>query len=97
MRMRSSSRRGLSGNQPANGRTLFSRARAHLRCRVLKDVADIRCCSIARWPKQLLVCDTSARDVIRAHDPVYVDVDDPGILEDIDDPASYARLQECGR
>jgi len=47
--------------------------------------------------EKLLVCETSARDVIRAHDPVYVDVDDPGILDDIDDPASYARLQECGR
>ena len=47
--------------------------------------------------KKILVCDTSARDVIRAHNPVYVDVDDPGILEDIDDPTSYARLRECGR
>jgi molybdenum cofactor cytidylyltransferase len=47
--------------------------------------------------RELLLCETSARDVIRAHDPVYVDVDDPGILEDVDDPASYARLQECSR
>jgi molybdenum cofactor cytidylyltransferase len=47
--------------------------------------------------RELLLCETSARDVIRAHDPVYVDVDDPGILEDVDDPASYARLQECTR
>jgi molybdenum cofactor cytidylyltransferase len=47
--------------------------------------------------RELLACETSARDVIRAHDPVYVDVSDPGILEDVDDPASYARLQECSR
>jgi CTP:molybdopterin cytidylyltransferase MocA len=46
---------------------------------------------------EILASNTSARDVVRAHDPVYVDVGDPGILEDVDDPASYARLQECGR
>ena len=43
---------------------------------------------------ELLACTTTARDVVRAHEPVYVDVDDPGILEDIDDPAAYARLQQ---
>lgn len=43
---------------------------------------------------QLLACSTTARDVIRAHDPAYIDVDDPGILEDIDDPVAYARLTQ---
>jgi molybdenum cofactor cytidylyltransferase len=42
---------------------------------------------------ELLACRTMARDVTRAHDPFYVDVDDPGILEDVDDPAAYARLE----
>jgi molybdenum cofactor cytidylyltransferase len=45
--------------------------------------------------QELLTCETNARDVIRAHDPVYVEVDDAGILEDVDDPAAYARLQEA--
>jgi molybdenum cofactor cytidylyltransferase len=44
---------------------------------------------------ELLACRTSARDVIRAHQPFYLDVDDAGILEDVDDPAAYARLQEA--
>lgn len=47
---------------------------------------------------ELLACATSARDVIRSHEPVYVDVDDAGILEDVDDPEAYMRLlkgQEC--
>lgn len=43
---------------------------------------------------ELLACQTSARDVIRAHEPSYVDVADPGIIDDIDDPVAYARLQE---
>jgi molybdenum cofactor cytidylyltransferase len=43
--------------------------------------------------EELLACRTMARDVIRAHEPFYVDVDDPGILEDVDDPAAYARLE----
>lgn len=42
---------------------------------------------------ELLACRTMARDVIRSHDPVYVEVDDPGILEDVDDPTAYARLE----
>lgn len=42
--------------------------------------------------QEMLACKTSARDVIRAHTPVYVEVNDPGILEDVDDPAAYARL-----
>jgi molybdenum cofactor cytidylyltransferase len=46
---------------------------------------------------KLLACETMARDVIRAHTPQYVEVDDPGILEDIDDPAAYARLEEAVR
>jgi molybdenum cofactor cytidylyltransferase len=43
--------------------------------------------------EELLACRTMARDVIRSHEPFYVDVDDPGILEDVDDPAAYARLE----
>jgi molybdenum cofactor cytidylyltransferase len=43
---------------------------------------------------ELLACRTMARDVIRAHNPIYVDVNDPGILQDVDDPVSYARLVE---
>ena len=43
---------------------------------------------------EVLACNTAARDVIRAHEPQYVDVDDSGILEDVDDPAAYARLME---
>jgi molybdenum cofactor cytidylyltransferase len=44
--------------------------------------------------EEILACQTSARDVIRAHTPVYVQVDDPGILEDVDDPAAYVRLTQ---
>jgi molybdenum cofactor cytidylyltransferase len=44
---------------------------------------------------ELLACQSTARDVIRAHDPIYIDVDDAGILEDVDDPAAYAKLQEA--
>ena len=44
--------------------------------------------------EEIIGCNTSARDVIRAHEPVYVEVDDPGILEDVDDPAAYARLTQ---
>jgi molybdenum cofactor cytidylyltransferase len=44
---------------------------------------------------ELLACQTAARDVIRAHEPQYIDVNDPGILEDVDDPAAYARLMEA--
>ena len=44
--------------------------------------------------RELILCETSARDVIRAHQPVYVDVDDPGILTDVDDVAAYTRLLE---
>ena len=38
-----------------------------------------------------------ARDVIHGHVPrtMYVDVDDPGILRDVDDPESYRRLSEA--
>lgn len=36
----------------------------------------------------------AARDVVRAHYPeaAWVDVDDPGVLADIDDPAAYRAL-----
>jgi molybdenum cofactor cytidylyltransferase len=41
---------------------------------------------------------TSAREVVDRHagETRYVDVDDPGILADIDDPAAYARLIGAG-
>lgn len=41
-----------------------------------------------------LPASASARDVIMHHEQeiAYVDVDDPGILADVDDPAAYARL-----
>ena len=33
-----------------------------------------------------------ARDVIHRHTASYLEVDDPGVLRDVDDPAEYARL-----
>jgi len=38
----------------------------------------------------------AARDVVRAHvaETAFLDVDDPGILADIDDPEAYRRLME---
>ncbi len=41
-----------------------------------------------------LPADGAARDVVRAHagETVFLDVDDPGILADIDDPAAYRSL-----
>lgn len=41
----------------------------------------------------------SARDVVDNHpgQTRYVDVDDPGVLADIDDPAAYARLLGVGQ
>ena len=44
---------------------------------------------------ELMACRTAARDIIRAHESQYVDVNDSGILEDVDDPAAYARLVEA--
>jgi molybdenum cofactor cytidylyltransferase len=37
---------------------------------------------------------SSAREVVTRHtgETAYIDVDDPGILADVDDPAAYARL-----
>ncbi len=45
-----------------------------------------------------LPSDAQARDVIHGHvaRTQYVDVDDPGILTDVDDPAAYRRLLESG-
>jgi molybdenum cofactor cytidylyltransferase len=47
---------------------------------------------------EFLALDTggAARDVVRAHaaETHFVDVDDPGILADIDDPEAYRRLME---
>jgi molybdenum cofactor cytidylyltransferase len=42
--------------------------------------------------------ESSAREVLRCHsaDIVYVDVDDPGIRDDIDNPELYARLTHTG-
>jgi CTP:molybdopterin cytidylyltransferase MocA len=41
----------------------------------------------------------AARDVVRAHadETEFVDVDDPGVLADIDDPAAYRALLEAVR
>ena len=41
----------------------------------------------------------AAREIVRAHtaDTEFVDVDDPGILADIDDPAAYGRLLEAAQ
>jgi molybdenum cofactor cytidylyltransferase len=40
--------------------------------------------------------DSSAKLVVNRHAGAvrYVDVDDPGILDDVDDPAAYRRLLE---
>lgn len=39
----------------------------------------------------------SAKDIVRRHrsETAYVDVNDPGVLDDIDDPAAYQRLVEA--
>jgi molybdenum cofactor cytidylyltransferase len=43
--------------------------------------------------------DGAARDVVRAHaaDTRFLDLDDPGIVADIDDPAAYQALLESAR
>ena len=38
--------------------------------------------------------DGSARDVVARYEPAYIDVQDPGVLDDIDDPDAYRRLVE---
>ena len=45
-----------------------------------------------------LPADGAARDVVRAHaaETEFLDVDDPGILADIDDPAAYRALTGAG-
>jgi molybdenum cofactor cytidylyltransferase len=46
-------------------------------------------------PEFLAIPETgAARDVVRAHaaDTQFLDLDDPGILADIDDPVAYGRL-----
>jgi molybdenum cofactor cytidylyltransferase len=46
-------------------------------------------------PEFLAISETgAARDVVRAHaaDTEFLDLDDPGILADIDDPAAYVQL-----
>jgi molybdenum cofactor cytidylyltransferase len=46
-------------------------------------------------PEFLAIPDTgAARDVVHAHaaDTQFLDLDDPGILADIDDPVAYGRL-----
>jgi molybdenum cofactor cytidylyltransferase len=44
--------------------------------------------------REFLNASTTARDVVHRHVDTtrYIDVDDPGILRDIDDPAAYAEL-----
>jgi molybdenum cofactor cytidylyltransferase len=43
-----------------------------------------------------LPADGAARDVVRAHagETVFLDIDDPGIVTDVDDPAAYRNLTE---
>ena len=43
-----------------------------------------------------LAPDAQAKTVVRSHykDARWVDLDDPGILDDVDDPAAYRRLLE---
>jgi molybdenum cofactor cytidylyltransferase len=53
------------------------------------------CCSRALIPEFLaLTPESQARLVIHAHlqDTSYIDVDDPGILRDVDDPEAYRDL-----
>jgi molybdenum cofactor cytidylyltransferase len=51
--------------------------------------------------KEFLALDPAqgARDVVRAHaeQTEFLDVDDPGILIDVDDPTAYARIQTAGQ
>ncbi len=46
-----------------------------------------------------LPASAQARDVVHAHVPgtMYVDVDDPGILRDVDDPEAYRQMLEASR
>jgi molybdenum cofactor cytidylyltransferase len=46
-----------------------------------------------------LAADRTARDVIHRHvgHTLYIDVDDPGILRDVDDPAAYRALLQAAR
>ena len=46
-----------------------------------------------------LPAEAQARDVVHRHvsQTLYLDVDDPGILADIDDPAAYRKLVEAAR
>jgi len=56
------------------------------------------CCARAVIPEFLALPDgTQAREVVRRHveRTCYVDVEDPGILEDANDPESYQRLLEA--
>ena len=51
--------------------------------------------SVSLIPEFLaLPASSSAREVINRHENriAYIDVEDPGILADVDDPAAYARL-----
>jgi CTP:molybdopterin cytidylyltransferase MocA len=36
----------------------------------------------------------AARDVIRRYERAFLEVDDPGVVLDADDPAAFAQLQE---
>jgi len=56
------------------------------------------CCSRQLIPEFLaLPPDSQARVVIHRHlqEACYIDVEDPGIVEDIDDPEAYARLLQA--
>ena len=77
---------------------LLVRARPHPRsaCRATRDAA-----AIPIWFSRDLIAeflalpeDGAARDVVRAHaaETEFLDVDDPGIVADIDDPEAYRAL-----
>lgn len=58
------------------------------------------CCASGVIPEFLALSpDGQAREVVRRHreHTCYVDVDDPGILKDADDPGEYRRLLESHR
>lgn len=51
------------------------------------------CCSRELIPEFLsLPAGAQARDVVRRHAAAYIEVEDPGVLLDVDDPEAYDRL-----
>jgi molybdenum cofactor cytidylyltransferase len=92
---------------PVDYPAIAAETAAKLACAVERRVAEVaipRCggrhghpvaCAAALIPEFLaLACDAQARDVIHAHaaGTVYIDVNDAGVLEDVDDREAYERL-----